>query len=208
MLQASTLAYSLFFLYQQGSESSALLHLGGSYYFTWSRFNGTILANIRKYFVNKKGDIMPTKTGICINRKGYDTMKELVHSMVLIKDGAALDRVAKGVKVLDSAELIPALAKAVYENIADARYVYCNSCQGSPGTHICIANKTIKLTGQELDDGIELAKKKKTLESILFASNSIVVNQFASMPLAQFWVDNVGAIRAHVQKMFDDGFSN
>ena len=192
----------------QGSESAPLLHLGGNFYFTWSRFNGTVLANIRKYFVNKKGDIMPTKAGICFNRKGYDTMKELVHSMVLIKNGAALDRVAKPVKVLDSAELIPALAKAVYENIANARYVFCNSCQGGPGVHVCIANKTIKLTDQELDDGIELAKKKKSLEAVLFASNSVVVNQFASMPLAKYWADNLDVIRAEVRKMFDEGFAS
>jgi len=212
MLQASTLAYSLFFLYQQGSESSALLHLGGSYYFTWSRFNGTILANIRKYFVNKKGDIMPTKTGICINRKGYDTMKELVHSMVLIKDGAALDQVAKPVKVLDSPKLIHELANAIYRKIADARYeVHDTLDRLEKHVHNAIPGATIitvKLTRQELEDAIDMAKKKKTLESILFASNSVVVNQFSDMPLAKFWEDNIGEIRLQVMKMFDTGFSN
>jgi len=208
MLQASTRAYALFF---QGSESSSLLHLGGGYYFTWSRFNGTILANIRKYFVNKKGDIMPTKTGICINRKGYDTMKELVHSMVLIKDGAALDQVAKPVKVLDSPKLIHELANAIYRKIADARYEVHDTLdrlekhvQAIPGATII----TVKLTRQELEDAIDMAKKKKTLESILFASNSVVVNQFSDMPLAKFWEDNIGEIRLQVMKMFDTGFSN
>jgi len=67
---------------------------------------------------------------------------------------------------------------------------------------------TVKLTRQELENAIDMAKKKKTLESILLASNRVVVNQFSDMPLAKFWEDNIGEIRLQVMKMFDTGMSN
>jgi len=190
-----------------GDSNNPLINLHGEAYFSWSRFHGNITAHIREYFRNKTGDIIPTKRGISMNKKGYDELKRIIHSAVLIKAAAGLDTPQQPDKRgLDPAVLVPAIAMSVYERIAYQRFACCLACNPGiyrgPAGHSCLLSKTSLPTDHELDCALERARKMKAVEAELLASDEVTLKQYIALDFSSFYSEFDGKIRAQVRELY------
>ena len=68
-----------------------MINLRNNVYLAWSRYHGNKIVSIRQFFVNKEGDLIPTKRGISFAAKAYDELEKILFSLVLIGDGCKLD---------------------------------------------------------------------------------------------------------------------
>ena len=187
-----------------------LVNLRNQIYFTWSRFNGNLVASIRQYFVNSNGDLLPTKKGISFGKRGYDDLKDIVFSGLVILDAAALDNPQRPAKKgLDPTYFVPAVAMSVYEQLAYTRYISCPLCnrhvhgQGED-IHTYVQNKSISPPqATELCAVIESARKQKTLEACVLEANEATPIQFVNLPFGQFYEAFDQQIRDKIVQLYE-----
>ena len=167
-----------------------MLHLANDVYSKWERYLGNICGSIRQYKRNDKGDMFATRCGLTFNPKGYAELKKLIHSMVLIKDAAAIE-VEKEPKTGPQHEFIlPIIAGFIKELIINDRLENGNNSKEHPG-------------GAEMTLALEIAQRRKLAQAALFSTGETTMKQFVSFDFENYWVSHFGQIHEAVYRAFD-----
>ena len=165
-----------------------MLNLRNGFYFTWSRFHGHLLASIRQYKANSKGHLYPEKHGICFNMTGYMELKKLIHSLLIVKDAAAIDKPdQRPTPKLNDALLIEMVGQTLLDQINQARGQGCSTCV-----------KELHPDSAEIKQALESAGTKKLVEATLMGENRVTPNGLVVFDSGKFLSDNVSAIRKQV----------
>ena len=137
-------------------------------------------------------------------------MKDSIFSRILILDAAAIDNPQRQPKKgLDPTYLVPAVALAIYEQLAYMRYISCPLCNRhvrgqAEGVHTCVQNKAVSPPQSiELDAVIESARKQKTVEACVLEANEATPVQFVKLAFGQFYEELDQQIRAKVAELYD-----
>ncbi len=180
-----------------------MINIGEHVYFTWSQWEGSILASVRQFYLNKKGDLSPGRNEISFTQKYYDNFKNLLSSLVLVKEAAPFN-LGFTQPGLALEGLAGKVAERVYEFVAATRYASCNPCHGLRGDHSRVVERERKPAGTELLAALEKAKKHKMVEAVLMHPRNVSCNQLLTLDASKYLEENKQAILQRVDELFSN----
>ncbi len=193
-----------------------LLHLGRSVYFGWSRYRSTLVASIRVYRQNTKGDLFPTKAGFSFGQRCVDTLKEIMYEMTLMKEAA---RLQPDIQPLDGLAYPPVknmVVNLIHDFIGKDRKAKCTACiqhEGLPRDHdgeeeekkkdhSC--NKLLAPNQLEWRTALALIKAKKCIEAYLLSHELVTAPVVIDLDTSEFFDKSGKEIFDSVSRMFTD----
>ena len=173
------------------SSEPHLLNLHDGLFFSWSRYCGTPVANLRFYFIGKNGDLRPSKKGITINSKGFELLKEFIGTFAILKQAAMLeDRPER--EGLKAPGLLEYLTSNCREIILNARLT---KIKEQPGT---LVNEPI--TEAELVAAVGSLQKTRKAEAFVLETLAVTAKQFLSLDFVAFYGKCVGHLKDRILK--------